>query len=179
MVSRKVPVHRAPRGGGGSAPRTVSRPGVSADGKSAFQSPYQPPPRGSDLAGDVAAMDPNAWQLVHVAGVFWRVRVPTPSALGLLAEILETKGGAQVQTINMFLANHMHPDDLAVMLDRMTDPDDSFDASAYQELYRATVTVGTARPFSQSSPSSGPPPIRGVSSEPSWLSAVWGTRSRR
>lgn len=179
MVSRKVPVHRAPRSGGGSSPRTVSRPGVSADGKSAFQSPFQPPPRGSDLAGDVAAMDPNAWQLVHVADTFWRVRQPTPSALGLLAEILETKGGAQVQTINMFLANHMHPDDLASMLDRMTDPDDSFGSTEYQELYRATVTVGTARPFSPSSPSSAPPPIRGVSSEPSWLSAVWGRPSRR
>lgn len=175
MVSRKVPVHRG-RGGGGSAARTVSRPGVNADAQSNFQSPYQPPDGGSDLGGDIASLDPNAWHLVHVADYFWRVKVPTPSALGLLSEILERRGGSQLQAINMFLANHMHPDDLSRMLLRMTDPDDEFGQTDYQELYRATVTVGTARPFSRSSDSSGPLYTAGASSEPSWLSAAWGTR---
>lgn len=178
MVSRKVPVPRG-RGGGGNSPRTVSRPGVNSDGKSNFQSPYQPPPAGDDLGGDIAMLDPNAWQMVYVAEVFWRVKVPTPSALGLLGEILERKGGSQVQAINMFLSAHMHPDDLTTMLTRMSDPEDSFGADEYQELYRKTVTVGTARPFSRSSDSSGPLYTAGVSSEPSWLSAVWGRRSRR
>lgn len=177
MVSRKVPVPRA-RGGAGSGSRTVSRPGVNSDGKSNFQSPYQPPPSADDLSGDIAMLDPNAWQAVFVAGQVWRVKVPTPSALGLLGEILERKGGSQVQAINMFLAAHMHSDDLATMLTRMSDPDDSFGGDEYQELYRQTVTVGTARPFSRSSDSSGPLYTAGASSEPSWLSAAWGTRYR-
>lgn len=160
----------------------MSRPGVSADGAgSNFQSPYQPPPGMPDLHGDIAVAigDPDAWQLVHVAGMFWRVKVPTPNALGLLAEIQELKGGSQVQAINMFLANHLHPEDMSEMLARMTDPEDSFGAAEYQELYRATVTVGTARPFSRSSGSSGPPLRIGAVSEPSYPLVAFRTRSRR
>lgn len=179
MVSRKVPVPRAPaRSGGGG--RTVSRPGVSADGKgSNFQSPYQPPPSHTDLTGDIAALDPNAWQMVHVADRFWRVKMPTPNALGLLAEIIEQKGGAQLQAMNMFLSNHLHPDDMAEMLGKLTDPEDPFGAAEYQELYRATVTVGTARPFSQSSASSGPPRTTGATFEPSYPLVAFRTRSTR
>lgn len=143
------------RGGGrgGSAGRTVSRPGVNTgDTASNFVSPWQPPPATLDLNADVIALDPNAWQLVHVAGYFWRVRPATPQAVAMLTAILETKGGAQVQAINTFLAAQLHPDDLRRMLERMMDPDDTgFDHDEYTELYRAAVTVGTARPFLQSS----------------------------
>lgn len=131
------------------------------------------------MNGDIAAADPNAWHMVHVADYFWRVKIPTPSALGLLNEILDRRGGSQLQAINMFLSTHMHPDDLRRMLERMTDPDDEFGQSEYQELYRATVTVGTARPFSRSSVSSELRRTVGELSAPSWLSAARGHRSRR
>lgn len=151
MTSRKV---QAPHSGGSAA-----RP--------AFQSPYQPPSAEEDLRGDIALLDPAAWQVVHAGGRFWRTKMPTPSALGLLSEIVESRGGAQVSAINMFLASHMHPEDLMVVLDRMTDPDDEFSGSDYQDLYRAVVTVGTARPFQPSSVSFAPLPTAGAPSAPS------------
>lgn len=179
MVSRRVPVHRASGSRGGGGGRTVSRPGVNAEGQGGgFQSPYQPPTGRLDLEADVTALDPDAWHLVHVADRFWRVKVPTPNAIGLLAEIIEQKGGAQLQAMNMFIAHHMHPDDLALMLMKMADPEDSFGAQDYQELYRATVTVGTARPFSRSSASSGPPFITGAQFEPSYPSVAFKARRR-
>lgn len=146
MVSRKVPVHRPSRtvASGG---RTASHPGVSNSNGPSFVSPYQPPPAGLDLSGDISALDPNAWQPVVADGRLWRAKIPSASSLGLLNEIIESRGGAQVKTINMFLAAHMHPDDMALMLERMIDPDDSFKSEEYMELYRAVVTLGTARPF--------------------------------
>lgn len=181
MVSRKVPVHRpSPSRGGGGKGRTVSRPGVNSEGTgSGFQSPYQPPTGRADLEADMAlALGTRDWQLIHVADRFWRVKVPTPNAIGLLAEIIELKGGAQLQAMNMFIAHHMHPEDTAFMLEKMADPEDSFGATEYQEIYRSIVTAGTARPFSRSSASSRPPSITGVSFEPSYPSVVFRPRHR-
>ena len=124
-------------------------------------------------------MDPDAWQLVHVADYFWRVKPARPEALGLLTAIVESKGGLQVQAINEFLARHMHADDLQRMLERMTDPDDDFGQTEYQELYRATVTLGTARPFLLSSLSPARRLIAGGSFDPGSHWAALGRHSRR
>lgn len=176
MVSRRVPVHRAARSVGGGAPRSVSRPGTSSDGKSNFQSPYQPPPAQLDLAGDLAALRPDDWQMVHAAEMFWRVHVPGPAELSALTAIPEMKGGDQVKAMNAFIARHMHPEDLGVMLEKMTDPQDPFDSHDYQAVYRAVVTAGTARPFWQSSASRVPPSTVGALFEPSYTSVVFRNR---
>jgi hypothetical protein len=126
----------------------------------------------------VIALDPNAWQVAHVAGEFWRIKPATPAAMAILSDILDLSGGAQIQAINAFLAEHLHVDDLQRMVDRMTDPDDTFGSDGgYQDLYRAAVTAGTARPFWQSSALPRQPHTAGGLSEPSWLSAVWGHHS--
>lgn len=179
MVARRVPVHRPARSVGGAGGRPVSRPGVSGDGKSNFQSPYQPPPARLDLAGDVAALQPDAWQIVHAAELFWRVRPPAPAELEALTAIPELSGGAQVQAMNSFLARNMHPDDIALMLEKMTDPDDSFGTQEYQAVYRAVVTAGTARPFWQSSGSPAPLLTRGEPYGPNWLFPAYRHRSKR
>lgn len=146
MASRKVPVHRPsrPAGGGG---RSAPHPGVSGAQKPSFVSPYQPPSGGVDLGADVTAMDPDAWRVVMAGGMAWRAKVPSANAIGLLSEIIDSRGGTQIRTINMFLAAHLHAEDMARMLERMVAPDDSFGNADYQDLYRAVVTLGTARPF--------------------------------
>lgn len=162
-----------------SSRRVVSRPGVNGDGSgSNFQSPYQPPPSNRDFDGDLAMLDPNAYTMVHVGEYFWRVKVPTPEALKALAEVPDLKGGEQIHAMNAFLQHHMHPDDFRLAVRRLLDPDDSFTAERYTDLYRQAVTVGTARPFR---PSSGSPALlstAGGLSEPSWLSAAYRHRSR-
>ena len=168
MPSRKVPVPK-PRNASGGMPRAVSRPGVNSDGGPGFQSPFQPPPAYADLAADAAALlDPDAWQVVHAGGTFWRVRTATPAALALLSQLPDLKGGEQVTVINRFIGEHMHPDDFATLLERMVDPEDSFGADEYQDLYRQMVTVGTARPFWQSSDSPAQPHTTGVRFAQSW-----------
>lgn len=172
MVSRRVPVHRAGRSAGNAA-RSVSRPGTSSDGKSNFQSPYQPPPAARDLAGDLARLQPDAWQTVMAAEMFWRVRPSVPAELDALMTISELSGGAQVQAMNAYIARNMHPDDIALMLEKMTDPDDPFGSQEYQAVYRAVVTAGTARPFWQSSASSARPFTPGALCEPSYVSVAF------
>lgn len=130
-----------------STRRVVSRPGVSAEGASGFVSPFQPPPAIPDLMADIANLDPNAWHVVIVRDTAWRVKVPSPTALGMVSEIGSLSGGARIQAISSYLQIHLHPDDLRQMLRRMLTPKDAFDANAWTELYRAAVTVGTARPF--------------------------------
>lgn len=179
MVSRKVPVPRARGGGAGSAGRTVSRPGVSADGKSTFVSPYQPPPATVDFEGDISLLSgTGGYTLVHVGDYFWRVRVPGPDALRDLNTIATASGGEQIKAINGFLQRHLHPDDFPRLLDRLMSPDDTFDAEQYMSLYRQAVTVGTARPFRLSSVSPAPLSSAGALSEPNWLSAAYRHRSR-
>lgn len=158
MTSRKVPVPRSSPGKGGGRP--VSRPS-GASSAAAFESPFQPPASDVDMRSDISMLDPDAWHFVHVGAHFWRVKTPTANSIGLLAEILERKGGHQISAINMFLAAHMHPDDLNTLLDRMSDPDDSFSGGDYQQLYRDVVTAGTARPFRPSSVSYAPLPTAG------------------
>ena len=171
MASRKVPVHRG-NTAAASAARSAPHPGVSGTNGAAsnFQSPYQPPSGDADFRGSVAALDPDSWQTVLVAGTAWRVKIPGPSAIGLLADMATAKGGTRVKVINGFLAMHMHPDDLHAMLLRMSDPDGQFTQDDYIALYRAAVTLGTARPFPQSSHSLALLPTAG---EPSEQSSLW------
>lgn len=145
---RKVPVHRGSPGAGGAA-RAASHPGLTGSGQAAsnFQSPFQPPSSKIDFSADVAALDPNAWHVVMVADTAWRVKVPSPSALELLADMASASGARRVKVLNGYLAAHLHPDDLVTMVMRMADPDDTFTSDDYISLYRAAVTVGTARPF--------------------------------
>lgn len=146
-TSRKVPVNRA-RPSGGSVSRSAGHPGVSgAEAASAFKSPYQPPAAALDFAGDITAADPHAWHAVLVGGSAWRLKLPTPAAMGLLAEAARSRGQAQVDAFNGFVLSHLHPDDVPALLMRMADPDDSFGGDEFRELYRLAVTVGTARPF--------------------------------
>lgn len=156
-------------GGGGNAARSVPHPGTSGANGPTFISPFQPPPSTTDFYSDTVAMDPQGWHVEHIGGSFWRTRMPTPSAIGLLNEIMDRKGGSQVQSMNMFLAVHLHPDDLVTMVLRMIDPDDGFGTDEYQQIYRMVATIGTARPFSQSSASPAPPPTTGAPCAPSWL----------
>jgi hypothetical protein len=136
----------------------VSRPGTSSSAESHFVSPFQPPSGAEDMAADLrAVLDPEGWNVIHVAGHYWRVRHPNADALAQLNEIMDHKGGEQIQAINAFLARHLHPEDMSYMLFRMTDPDDSFSSTDYQALYRQVVTCGTARPFWLCSDWSGPP----------------------
>lgn len=142
-----------------------------------FVSPFQPPAAFDDLAGDITMADPNAWQVRHVGGLFWRLRPPQTTSLDLLARIAQSKGGAQLVLINEFLLLHLHPDDAASLVTRMVDPDDGFGTAEYQELYRAAVTVGTARPFGPWSRSLRWPPTAGGSSAPSSPSEGYRDRS--
>jgi hypothetical protein len=114
-----------------------------------------------DLASDVAMLDPNAWHFLHVAGEMWRVKVPDAASLQSLNQIAQLSGGAQVEAINALLARHMHMDDFSRMLERMVDPEDTFGAAEYRDLYRKLVTTGTSRPFWQSSGLPAPQPITG------------------
>lgn len=174
--ARKVPMHRGGGGARGGAGRAAPHPGTGGSTKPTFQSPYQPPPGSADLAADTLSVTTDDWQVVHVCGEFWRVKTPSSSSLGLLAEIVDSKGAHQVKTVNMFLAAHMHPEDMARMLERMIDPEDVFGPTDYTELYRSAVTVGTARPFSRSSASPAPPPTDGESFAQSLLWEGWRSR---
>lgn len=157
----------------------MSRPGVNAEGSgSNFHSPYQPPPSSVDFEGDLVLQDPEAYALIHVGEYFWRVKVPSPQALKALAEVPDLKGGQRVKAMNAFLQHHMHPEDFRLAIRRLLDPDDAFNAVSYTELYRQTVTVGTARPFRLSSVSPVLPFTVGGWYEPSWLSAAYQHRSR-
>lgn len=150
-------------------PRIVSRPGVNSDpGKgTGFISPWQPPPSDVDLRGDLTLADPNAYHPVLAGGTIWRCRIPSAAALEAVNDIMTLKGGAQIRAINNFLSSVLHPDDMRTMLRRMMNPSDPFDADAFTDLWRGAATVGTARPFRQSSDSPEPPPIAGVSFVPS------------
>jgi hypothetical protein len=163
MASRKVPVPRA-KGGASAARRAASHPGVGGGGTSpagpAFVSPFQPPAGIGDLHGDLLAAE-GGWATVVAGGATWRVRVPDAHSLGPLVEAQNASGGERIRSMSAFLVRQMHPEDMATLLDRMADPDDSFDEDDYQELYRAAVTVGTARPFWQSSRWLSPPRITG------------------
>lgn len=167
-------MHRG-RGGGAKGGRSVSHPGVSAAAKPSFVSPFQPPPGSVDL---LAEAQPGTWHTAFVGGMAWRLKVPLPSALGLLSEIIDTVGGAQVKVINGFMIMHMHPGDLETMLCRMLDPEDPFGGEEFIELYRAAVTVGTARPFSLSSTSAELRPTGGGRFEPALLLPEWVSRLR-
>lgn len=104
--------------------------------------------------------------MIRVAGSPWRVKVPTPSALGLLHEILSTDVlTAQLRAMSMYMAAHMDPGDLRILLERMGDPDDPLSATDYRELFRAAVRVGTARPFRLPPDWRELPPRRGGPSE--------------
>jgi hypothetical protein len=163
-----------------STRRTVSRPGVTSDGAaSAFHSPYQPPSSVADFEGDLALLDPNAYTVLHVGDYFWRVKPPAPTALKAVADVAEAKGGQQLHAINSFLQQHMHPEDFALVVRRLLAPDDPFTDAEYMDLYRETVTVGTARPFRQSWAWPAPPPSAGGSCVADWLSAAYRPRSRR
>jgi hypothetical protein len=163
-----------------SVRRTVSRPGVSAEGTgSNFQSPYQPPPALADFAGDLAMLDPTGYTTVHDGEHFWRVKVPGPVALQRVAEIADASGGQQILAINAFLRDHMHPEDFALILRRLLNPDDTFTNVHYMELYRQAVTVGTARPFRQLWASPAPPSTAGASSVRSSPSPVFLRRYQR
>lgn len=157
-----------------SSRRTVSRPGVNGDsGSSNFQSPYQPPPAELDFDGDLAMMSPDAYTLVQVEGYFWRIKIPTPEALKHLAGVPDLEGSEQIHAMNAFLQRHIHPDDFRLVLQRMLDPDDTFTAEHYTDLYRQAVTVGTARPFRLSSASPARLSIAGGLFEQSWHSQVF------
>lgn len=160
-----------------SSRRVISRPGVNADGTgSNFQSPYQPPPAGLDFAGDLALMTPGSYTMVYAGSQFWRVKVATPAELQDLAQVPELKGGAQIIAMNSFLQRHLHPEDFRLVIRRMLDPDDSFTAENYSEMYRLAVTVGTARPFLLSSASHERPSTAGASSVRSSPSPVFHRR---
>lgn len=163
-----------------STRRTVSRPGVSAEGTgSNFQSPYQPPPSMLDFAGDLSMLTPDSYTCISVGDYFWRVKVPGPAALQRVADIAEAKGGAQIHAINAFLQEHLHPEDFQLVLRRLLTPDDTFTNDHYMDLYRQAVTVGTARPFQRSWASPARPSSPGVLSEQNWLSAAYRHRLRR
>lgn len=162
-----------------SSRRVVSRPGVNAEGTgSSFQSPYQPPSSEADFEGDMILMDPTAYTVVFVGDYFWRLKVPGCAALQDLATVAEAQGGAQIHAINAFLQRHLHPEDFALILRRLLNPDDTFNSEHYMDLYRQAVTAGTARPFRQWWASPALPHSAGGSSEPSWLSAAYHHRSQ-
>lgn len=146
-TARRVPINRGRPASGGTR-RAVAHPGVDGtNAAAAFKSPYQPPTAVEDLAGDISTADPNAWQVTFIGGAAWRLRIPTPADLGVLAEVATLKGGAQVDALNRFVLGHLHPDDVEPLLNHMADPDVAFGGDQFQELYRFAVTVGTARPF--------------------------------
>lgn len=133
-----------------SSRRVVSRPGVSSEGTGgAFHSPFQPPPAMADLEGDL--LGTGAFQQVMVGGEFWRLRVPGPEALKILGLMPDAQGGEQIKLINSLLQMCLHPEDFQKALRRLLDPDSPFTTTDYMELYRRAATVGTARPFPQSS----------------------------
>jgi hypothetical protein len=134
-----------------STRRTVSRPGVSTEGASAFYSPFQPPPAGLDFDGDAAILGVGEHINVLVGGKMWRLKVPDTLALKLITDIHDAPGGQQIQLINAFLQRQLHPVDFQQVLRRLLNPDDTFTTDEYMELYRRAVTVGTARPFRRSS----------------------------
>lgn len=157
--------------------RSVPRPGVnsSAD-QPTFISPWQPPDAAADLQADLHS---DEWHDVEVGGQTWRIQVPGPTALGLLAEISESKGGLQVKAINGFMVMHLDRDDMSRMLIRMTDPDDSFGDKEFMELFRKVVTAGTARPFVRFSLSPAQRRLLGEGSAPSWQRMASRGRSKR
>lgn len=118
----------------------------------------------ADFDGDISLQDPNAYTMVHVGGYFWRARVPGPAALKDVATVADSRSGDQLHAINSFLHAHLHPDDFAIAARRLLTPDDAFSTEDYIDLYRAAVTVGTARPFPQSSASRARRRSRGGSS---------------
>lgn len=63
---------------------------------------------------------------VEAAGAVWRVHKPHQAAMAAtsfgLSEYAPER--VQVNTMTRFFANHMHPDDLNTLFDRMSDPDD-------------------------------------------------------
>lgn len=144
----------------------MPHPGAGAEGNApTFYSPFQPPGGLDDLRGDLLAAE-GAWVPIMAGGGVWRVRVPDASALAPLVDAHTAQGAQRVRLLSEFLVRQMHADDMAVLLNRMSDPDDPFDEVAYNELYRAAVTVGTARPFWQSSPSPAQRRITGGPSAP-------------
>lgn len=158
-----------------STRRTVAHPGVNTGSGSNFQSPFQPPPAVPDLEGDLSLLDPSGYSLVHVDDYFWRVRVPGPEALKEVANLPQS-GGAQLMAIGTFLQRYLHPDDFRRAIQCLLDPDSSFTGEHYYELYRAAVTVGTARPFRQFSDLPGPQLTAGALSGQNWLSVAYRHR---
>lgn len=181
MTTRKVPVHR-PSGGGANraARRAASHPGTgsgSANGDSGFISPFQPPPGQHDLGGDIARLSAGEWQAVVVGDLVWRARPGSSRQIGDLVEALESEGSARILAMARYLIEHMERDDLVRLLLRLMDEDDTVVTTEYfYKLWRAIVTVGTARPFLPSPHLLGRLHITGDSCGPS---SLWqGYRNR-
>jgi hypothetical protein len=165
MTSRRVPVHRPSGGANRAARRAAGHPGTGGAGAAAsgpgFISPFQPPPGQADFGGDLAAINEGLWMVVTVDGDAWRAKQGQTARLDQLVEAMETEGGEQVRAMLAYLGEHMHPEDLMRVISRLMDPDDPMDMGYFNRLWRAVVTVGTARPFPQLRASSVPSLITG------------------
>lgn len=86
-----------------------------------------------------------------MAGFDFRVTAPLPEAIDVLSRAWSKHSKAQRiahATLVDFVSRYTHPDDLAVVLTHMADPDDlSFGSDDFNELVKSIATVGTARPF--------------------------------
>src|SRR5690606_39619938 len=152
MASRRVPVHRGGGAKSGGGRRAAPHPGTGGAGGSSpedsFVSPFQPPPGALDRIGDISSSVRDGWQMVRdTHGGVWRLRAPQSVELHTLAEALATKGRQQIMAVNRYMAAHMHPDDLGVLLNRLVDPDDPLDDADYMSIWKSAVEVGGARPF--------------------------------
>jgi hypothetical protein len=142
-------MHRPARNVGGAS-RAVPHPGVGggANSEPTFVSPFQPPPAHDDLAADT---EPHGWKSVHVGDFHFRVRSPQPEAIHVLSMAWSQHQKSErisTGTLMDLVARYTHPDDLAVALMAMADPDDGrFGTEEFHDLVKGIVTVGTARPF--------------------------------
>lgn len=154
------------RGGRRRSPRVAGRPAAGANNNTPkFESPYQPPPGNDDLATQVTDLHtrreektfglktPPTGHLyrhtITTAGEEYRVKTPRPEALHTLTaavspHIKDTR--LQNDMVQLFVSNHMQPDDFERIIFRMMDPDDAFTKDDLGQLMRSITTLGTARP---------------------------------
>lgn len=118
-----------------------------------FESPFKPPPGFDDLIADIE-QDPDYPYSATVGNQLFRFHRAQPKGLAALVSAqsqYNTNDQVRLRQLIMFIHRHTHPDDVAKMMIRLID-DDTFGIPQLDDLMRAIVKAGTARPTRPSSP---------------------------
>ena len=123
---------------------------------------YSPPPGYVDCEADADTDIETRGTVVPISAAFREIDVPEvgiiharrplPNAIPAIANAANAKisGAARVDYLDLFVQNHLAPDEFEDLLARMIDPDSGLPVDTMLRVSRAIATAGTARPTRRS-----------------------------